>query len=153
MGHSRSRTISKHGPDAGLLRFVICRLREKAPSGRYYRGATAAIIVFDVTKEGSWEKVETWHQDLMRYAEPGVVIGVAGNKTDMPPAPGFDVEACRLACAQWGASFHLTSAITGSGVNELFLTVAKHAVRVHASYQAKGRLLEKTPHGNDFACC
>lgn len=80
---------------------------------RYYRGATAAIIVFDVTKEGSWEQIETWQRDLMKYAEPGVAIGVAGNKTDMPPAIGFDIEACRYACAQLGATFHLTSAVTG----------------------------------------
>mmetsp|Transcript_24492 Transcript_24492/g.79126 ORF Transcript_24492/g.79126 Transcript_24492/m.79126 type:complete len:164 (-) Transcript_24492:731-1222(-) len=87
------------------------RFRSMAPM--YYRGATAAIIVFDVTKERSWEKIDTWHKDLLQYAEPGVAIGIAGNKIDLPPAAGFNYEACQFSCAQLGASFHLTSAVTG----------------------------------------
>ena len=71
----------------------------------------------------------------MTYAEPGVVIGVAGNKMDMPRAVGFDLEACRAMCTEWGASFHFTSALTGEGVNDLFLTVAKRSATLVAAAQ------------------
>ena len=132
------------------------RFRSMAPM--YYRGATAAIVVFDVTKSDSWLKVETWHRDLSKYAEPGVVIGVAGNKTDLPAAPDFDEAACRAQCAKWGASFHLTSAVSGDGVDDLFLSVAKRAVTVRTSYQPGGTVsLEETQHHSSAAksgtCC
>lgn len=99
----------------------------------YYRGATAAIIVFDSSKESAWDKIKTWQKDLLTYADPGVVIGVAGNKMDMPRALEFDLEACHATCTEWGASLHFTSALTGEGVNDLFLTVAKRSATVVAS--------------------
>lgn len=80
----------------------------------YYRGAVAAIIVFDVSKGGAWESIKTWYRDLVCYAEAGVVVCVAGNKVDINNSDPTDVELCRATCRAWGASLHLTSALTGS---------------------------------------
>lgn len=79
----------------------------------YYRGATAAVIVFDLTKDHAWDKIETWRADLVTYAEAGVAISVAGNKSDMTCATYCDLDACKAMCREWGASFHITSALTG----------------------------------------
>lgn len=130
------------------------RFRSMAPM--YYRGATAAIIVFDSTKEFSWDSIKTWQKDLITYAEPGVIIGVAGNKVDMPNATGLDWEACRTACAEWGASLHFTSALTGEGVDELFLTVAKRSASVAAAQQKSADFLQVAASENSTkssACC
>ena len=59
--------------------------------------------------------------DLTTYAEPGVSIGIAGNKADKPKDPGLDLDLVRKSCIDWGASLHFTSAITGEGVDDLFL--------------------------------
>lgn len=79
----------------------------------YYRGATAAVVVFDVTKQGSWENLETWRSDLLSYAESGVAICIAGNKCDKTCASTFNLEGCRAKCREWGASLHFTSALSG----------------------------------------
>lgn len=130
------------------------RFRSMAPM--YYRGATAAIIVFDFSKECAWDTIKTWQKDLMTYAEPGVIIGVAGNKVDMPKAPGFDLEVCRETCANWGASLHFTSALTGEGVDDLFLTVAKRSATLVAAQQKNVdslRVASAEPPSKSASCC
>jgi GTPase SAR1 family protein len=50
----------------------------------YYRGAKAAICVFDVTNEESFHRVASWLRDLKAHADQNVVICLAGNKCDKP---------------------------------------------------------------------
>mmetsp|Transcript_18821 Transcript_18821/g.59148 ORF Transcript_18821/g.59148 Transcript_18821/m.59148 type:complete len:127 (+) Transcript_18821:657-1037(+) len=122
----------------------------------YYRGAAAAVIVFDLTKDAAWESVKVWHRDLIAYADPGVAISIAGNKKDMLPSTTSDFyyESCRATCALLGAPLHLTSARTGEGVDELFLAVTKRAVAVAAQQQhANARVLSAPSQQMSPACC
>ena len=52
------------------------RFRSMAPM--YYRGAKAAVCVFDVTNESSYERVITWLRDLKIHADPNIVVCIAG---------------------------------------------------------------------------
>lgn len=49
----------------------------------YYREAKGALIVYDLTDEDSFKKVETWCSELQAYL-PGAPIVICGNKCDMP---------------------------------------------------------------------
>mmetsp|Transcript_20115 Transcript_20115/g.59965 ORF Transcript_20115/g.59965 Transcript_20115/m.59965 type:complete len:198 (-) Transcript_20115:204-797(-) len=128
------------------------RFRSMAPM--YYRGATAAIIVFDCSKERAWDTLMSWQKDLMTYAEPGVIIGVAGNKVDKPKASGFELKRLCEACADWDASLHFTSALTGEGVDDLFLTVAKRSA-AHVAAQRKNidSVRVATAESPNLPCC
>lgn len=57
------------------------RYRSLAPM--YYRGAAAAIVVFDITKKDSFNGAKSWVKELQRRGDPSVVIALAGNKADM----------------------------------------------------------------------
>jgi small GTP-binding protein len=57
------------------------RYRSLAPM--YYRGAAAAIVVFDITKKDSFNGAKSWVKELQRRGDPNVVIALAGNKADM----------------------------------------------------------------------
>lgn len=54
--------------------------RYKSLAPMYYRGAQAAVVVFDVTSRASFEGAKNWVKELQRRAEPGMVIAFAGNK-------------------------------------------------------------------------
>jgi Ras family len=56
---------------AALLLLHCCRFRSMAPM--YYRGAKAALIVFDLSKGYTVQKLARWRHDLLQYAEEGVV--------------------------------------------------------------------------------
>jgi len=87
------------------------RFRSMAPM--YYRGAKAAICVFDVTSEDSFRRVSTWVRDLKAHADPNVVICLAANKCDMTWA--FDKDLAEEEAIALGGSLFLTSALTGDG--------------------------------------
>lgn len=49
----------------------------------YYRGAHAAIVVYDITNAQSYQRAMAWITELRERA-PGVkVIALAGNKSDL----------------------------------------------------------------------
>ena len=48
----------------------------------YYRGAHAAVVVYDITNQDSFKRATSWVNELRERA-PGVkVIALAGNKSD-----------------------------------------------------------------------
>jgi len=57
------------------------KFRSVAPL--YYRGASAAIVVYDITNPFSLVGAKSWIAELLERGDPGVVIALAGNKVDL----------------------------------------------------------------------
>ncbi|KAK6127560.1 hypothetical protein DH2020_038718 [Rehmannia glutinosa] len=49
----------------------------------YYRGAAAAIIVYDITSSDSFGRAKKWVQELQKQGNPNMVMALAGNKCDL----------------------------------------------------------------------
>ena len=49
----------------------------------YYRGAQAAIVVYDITNSDTFNRAKAWVKELQRQASPNIVIALAGNKADL----------------------------------------------------------------------
>ena len=49
----------------------------------YYRGAAAAIIVYDITRQSTFANINRWVNELKRIGPNEVVIAIAGNKLGM----------------------------------------------------------------------
>jgi small GTP-binding protein len=49
----------------------------------YYRGAAAAIIVYDITKATSFNTLKNWVRELQQLGPENIVIAVCGNKADL----------------------------------------------------------------------
>ena len=86
----------------------------------YYRGAECAVVVYDITNEGSLEKAKAWILELQRQADPSIVIALCGNKLDLDERRAIteeDVKKCdELVDLMWFE----TSAKAGTNVNEVF---------------------------------
>lgn len=50
---------------------------------RYYRGAIGALLVYDITKHHTYDRMERWLKELNEHAESNVVVMLVGNKTDL----------------------------------------------------------------------
>ena len=60
----------------------------------YYRGAAAAIVVYDITNQQSFARAKSWVKELQRQgsASSNVLIALAGNKLDLASRRQIDVE-------------------------------------------------------------
>jgi small GTP-binding protein len=98
------------------------RYRSLAPM--YYRGAAAAIVVFDVTSQESFEGAKSWVKELQRRGDANVVIALAANKVDVEGrvVPKDEVQSF---AEENGLIFFETSAKTALNVRELFVAVAR----------------------------
>ena len=49
----------------------------------YYRNAAAAIIVYDITNEATFDVLQEWITELHRLGPQNIVLAIAGNKSDL----------------------------------------------------------------------
>jgi len=49
----------------------------------YYRGTSAALIVYDITNKETFDNARTWIDEVQTQEGKTVVIGLAGNKLDL----------------------------------------------------------------------
>jgi small GTP-binding protein len=49
----------------------------------YYRGAKAAVLVYDVTLGETFKKVKKWIAELREFNKEANTIAIAGNKIDI----------------------------------------------------------------------
>merc|ERR1719443_1986714 len=91
----------------------------------YYRGAAAAIVVFDITSRASFNRANTWVKELQRQGNPNIVIALAGNKADLGSKRMVEPEEAESYASDNGIFFMETSAKTATNVNELFVAIAR----------------------------
>ena len=95
----------------------------------YYRGAAAAIIVYDITSQASYARAKTWVRELQRQGNADLVMALAGNKSDMADERQVTAEEASAYAEENGLHFVETSAKTAASVNDLFCDVAKKLPR------------------------
>jgi len=76
----------------------------------YYRGAAAAILVYDITKKPSFDKLKDWVAELRNQGPEHIVLCVAGNKSDLEAHRAVDAAEAAAYAAEANALFFETSA-------------------------------------------
>ena len=91
----------------------------------YYRGAQAAIVVYDLTNKETFQKAQNWIKELQRQASPNIVIALAGNKLDLASKRAVTYEEAKQYADETSLLFMETSAKTAANVMEIFTSIAK----------------------------
>merc|ERR1719440_363674 len=97
--------------------------RYRAITSAYYRGAVGALLVYDVTKQPSYDNTERWLKELRDHADPTIVIMLVGNKCDLEDERAVLTDEARLMAEKNNLSFIETSAKNGTNVEEAFKNI------------------------------
>jgi Ras-related protein Rab-2A len=130
----------------------------KSVTRSYFRGASGALLVFDLTRRQTFQHVTDWLTDLRQLAEQHIVVILVGNKADLaqpssgstdaehdtdgrdgaPAEGGNKREVTRAEAEEWAKrngvlEYVETSAKSGEMVEEAFMRVAE---RIFQNIQA-----------------
>src|SRR3990167_6153370 len=86
----------------------------------YYRGALGALLVYDISKQVTFENVERWLNELRDHADSNIVIMLVGNKSDLKHLRAVSTEDAAQFSEKHGLSFIETSALESTNVEEAF---------------------------------
>ena len=99
--------------------------RFKSLAPMYYRNASCAIVVFDLTSEASFVRAKDWVRQLSLSNNPDIVIALAGNKSDIPSSQRqVPADTAKQFALNESLVYIETSAKSGSNVQKLFEAVA-----------------------------
>ena len=117
----------------------------------YYRGANAALVVYDITSAESFEHAKRWIEDLKTEKPDNFMKVLIGNKVDLSEAAVITEEMGKQYAEQEGLLFYQTSAKTGEGIKDLFLELATILPKDQAKSNQMNDLLKKKQ--TNFFCC
>eukprot|EP01119_Soliformovum_irregulare_P005071 TRINITY_DN1644_c0_g1_i1.p1 TRINITY_DN1644_c0_g1~~TRINITY_DN1644_c0_g1_i1.p1 ORF type:complete len:136 (+),score=38.41 TRINITY_DN1644_c0_g1_i1:316-723(+) len=95
----------------------------------YYRGTTGAILVYDITRRETFDRLSEWLEDCRKYANENIVIMLIGNKCDLQEKRQISREEGEKFAKDNGLFFLEASARTDENVDEAFIGTAKHIYR------------------------
>ena len=96
----------------------------RALTKMFYKDAGAAILVYDITREVSFEELKNyWANQVKENAPKKIVLAIAANKSDLIDSEKVDEKTGREFAKEIGAIFKSTSAKNKKGIEELFKEV------------------------------
>uniref|UniRef100_A0A674GDP1 Ras-related protein Rab-24 n=1 Tax=Taeniopygia guttata TaxID=59729 RepID=A0A674GDP1_TAEGU len=133
--------------------------RYEAMSRIYYRGARAAVVCYDLTDSGSFQRAKFWVNELQN-CEEGCRIYLCGTKSDLLEEDrrkrGVDFHDVQDYADEIKADLFETSSKTGQSVDELFQKVAEDYVNFSAFQvmtEDKGVNLGQRNSPYFYSCC
>jgi len=120
----------------------------------YYRGAAAAIVVYDITNRQSFVRAKSWVKELQRQGNPNIVIALSGNKLDLADQRKVEIEEAKTYSEENGIMFMETSAKTNTNVTELFKAIARKLPKTVPAPRSSGIVIdpELIPEKNKGCC-
>ncbi|XP_010191571.1 PREDICTED: ras-related protein Rab-17 [Mesitornis unicolor] len=96
----------------------------------YYRGASAALLVYDIANKETLNRAKLWLRELEKEFLPDeIVIALVGNKTDLAAEREVATEEGQEFARTEGLLFMETSAKSSHQVDDIFMAIAQELLK------------------------
>eukprot|EP01083_Nonionella_stella_P093593 262368_1 len=109
----------------------------------YYRGAAAAVVVYDITSQESFHSAKSWIKELQTYGDDGVRIVLAGNKIDREEDREVTAAEAKQYAEDNSLYFIETSAKSNVNIRETFYAIARQLPKEPCNNNEKGFILDE----------
>ncbi|KAK7256150.1 hypothetical protein RIF29_29585 [Crotalaria pallida] len=99
--------------------------RFRAVTSAYYRGAVGALVVYDISRKGTFEGIKRWLQELDTQNDSTIARMLVGNKCDLENIREVSVEEGKSLAEAEGLFFMETSALDSTNVQTAFEIVIR----------------------------
>ena len=149
IGANFMEKVIKRGDKEILLNIWDTAGQEKFHSlgKHFYKDSYIVCFVYDITNQESLDSLKTrWYPDLQKYGEKYTVLAVVGNKSDLYEEENLADEAqAKEFAREINATFFLTSAKSGDGIEKLFNTLADQYLSPEFAPKAKEMIKKRGP--------
>mgnify|MGYP002626867496 CR=1 FL=1 len=92
----------------------------------FYQNASVAILVYDITRRDTFEKIKSfWIEEIKENASPDIILALAANKNDKYENEAVTLKEGNALAKEINAIFKSTSAMFAHGIDELFMAIAQ----------------------------
>ena len=110
----------------------------------FYRDAKAIILVYDITKELSFNALKDyWYNEICTNTEGKPIIALAANKNDLYDKQTISNEEGKEFAEKINAIFQITSALSDIGINTLFENIGKKLIMPDYDYRINDNKAQK----------
>ncbi|KAL1215784.1 Ras-related protein RABB1b [Cardamine amara subsp. amara] len=95
----------------------------------YYRGAAGVLLVYDITRRGTFNHVASWLEDVQQHVSRNMSIILIGNKCDLDDKRAISKEEGQQFAQEHGLLFLEVSAKTAENVEEAFIKTAANILQ------------------------
>jgi small GTP-binding protein len=128
--------------------------RYKSLAPMYYRGALAALVVYDITNNDSLIGAKAWIKELRKRGQTGCIIAIVGNKTDLEEKRQVSTLKARNYAIEQSCIHIETSAKTAHNVERLFEIIASRLPKKNIINAPKTLLEGSIKEDNyTYTCC
>ncbi|KAL4585600.1 hypothetical protein LXL04_010223 [Taraxacum kok-saghyz] len=95
--------------------------RYRTITNSYCQGSVGALLIYDITRKGTFENVERWLQELRNHIDQNIVIMLVGNKLDQRHLRVVTIDEAKAFAKRENINLFMeTSALDGLNVYNAF---------------------------------
>ena len=110
----------------------------------FYKDAKIIILVYDITTDFSFKALKDfWYKETLNIADNDPIFAIVANKIDLYEKQTVDNNDGKAFAEEINALFQTTSALSNSGISNLFENLGKKIIIPNYDYKKNNQKLEE----------